>query len=521
MHSNTPTPLSHAPMSSQGSRRAVVRRLTFCLALTAIGASVLWSAVLSGSREQSNPRRSSASPARSAIASQRKRSAAPALRSLTQGNSVAQSASQAFPVSEIGKGTTAEATVLATQPTGLVRAPLAPRSWSMLGQRPNNSDEVKQGAQDGSLQQDLQAVEQEDKARRRPKEEHLTRAQSFDGDLRSLPRRKPVQRERPEIEGPDSNPVFAPGTTVPSTTSTSAPQIVGPSAPAPAPLNVFEGLDRFNWGAGSPPDTNGDVGPNHFIQTVNTSIGIFRKSDGFQEAAFTFDTFMSQGNFGNLCDTENFGDPVVVYDTFEDRWIISDFAFVLDGGGNVVAPAFQCIAASKSGDPVTGGWNFYSIQISDSLNDYPKFGIWPDGLYMSANMFSFGAGSTFRNSRVWAFNKAQMYAGSPTVKVVTFDVGGGDFTVIPSNARLQTGTPPVGRPNLFLSTQLFLNALTVYKFHVDFDHISLTTFTGPNTPISATSWPAFAAGVPQPGTGTLLDSLSNRAMVQNQYTNLG
>ena len=53
------------------------------------------------------------------------------------------------------------------------------------------------------------------------------------------------------------------------------------NAPAPLPTNVFEGLDRFTWCAGSPPDTNGDVGPTYYIQTVNTSIGIFRKSDGF------------------------------------------------------------------------------------------------------------------------------------------------------------------------------------------------------------------------------------------------
>ena len=141
---------------------------------------------------------------------------------------------------------------------------------------------------------------------------------------------------------------------------------------------------------------------------------------------------------------------------------------------------------------------------------------------MSANMFSFGAGSAFKTARVWAFNKAQMYAGSPTVKVVTFDVGGGDFTVIPSNARLQTGTPPVGRPNLFISTELFLNALTVYKFHVDWNSISLSTFTGPDTPIAATSWPnAAVANAAQPGTATLLDVLQIRAMVQNQYTNFG
>jgi len=313
------------------------------LALTLIGASVLLASALSGSRPGNDVRRSETPPVRSAIGSQRKRSASTPTQTLTQGSKVALPAREAFPVSKKGNRPIVEATVAATPPTGLVRAPLAPRSWLMLGS-PNSNDEDKQQSTTlGSLQQDLQADRsQDDNQRRKPKEALLTRARSFDGDLRNLPRRKPVQRERPEIEGPELDPVFAPGT---PPTAPSAPEIGGPSAPAPAPLHVFEGLDRFNWGAGSPPDTNGDVGPNHVIQTVNTSIGVFRKSDGFQEAAFTFDTFMSQGNFGNLCDTDNFGDPVVLYDTFEDRWIITDFAFVLDGGGNVVAPAFQCIAA--------------------------------------------------------------------------------------------------------------------------------------------------------------------------------
>jgi len=240
-------------------------------------------------------------------------------------------------------------------------------------------------------------------------------------------------------------------------------------------------------------------------------------------AAFTFNTFMSQGNFGNLCDTNNFGDPVVLYDTFEDRWIITDFAFTLDGSGNVNNPpgAFQCFATSKTGDPVSGGWNFYSLHLNDGLNDYPKFGIWPDGLYMSANIFDFSASGSFQNVRVWALNKAQMYAGSPTVQVVSFNAPPEDFTILPANARLQAGTPPAGRPNFFVSTWEFLNALTVYKFHVDWNSISLSTFTGPDTPIAATSWPnASVPFAPSLG-GNSLDVLEIRAMMQNQYTNLG
>jgi hypothetical protein len=344
-------------------------------------------------------------------------------------------------------------------------------------------------------------------------------------DLRSLPQARPVRRERPEREGPD----LLPSTIVDETTSEtsalapSAPSLTpGPSAPAPPPAASFDGLDFANWGAGHPPDTNGDVGPTYFIQTINTSIGIYDKSTGTRVAAFTFNTFMSQGNFGNLCDTDNFGDPVVLYDSFEDRWVITDFAFKLSGG-NVVNPpgSFQCFAVSKTGNPVSGGWNFYSINTAGGLGDYPKFGIWPDGIYMSANMFGYPSGAPFQGPRVYAFNKAQMYAGSPTVQVVTFDGPPADFTLLPSNARLQTGTPPTGTPNYFVSTWEFLNALTVYKLHVDWTHIPLSTFTGPDTPLAATSWPnASVANAPSLG-GNPLDVLQIRAMVQNQYTNIG
>ena len=360
-----------------------------------------------------------------------------------------------------------------------------------------------------------------DSLARRPKELHLKKAHPFDGDLRKLPNRKPVRKWRPEREPPPHVPRIHPGTTAPATPSgPTQPAVSAPAAPAP---NIsFEGLDFANWGAGHPPDENGDVGPTYYIQTVNTSIGIFNKSTGVRVAAFTFDTFMNQGNFGNLCDTDNFGDPVVLYDTFEDRWFISDFAFQIDGSGNVINPpgSFQCIAVSKTGDPVAGGWNFYSINTTGGLGDYPKFGIWPDGIYMSANIFDYAATGSFQNVRVYAFNKTQMYTGAPTPQVVSFDVADtSEFTLLPSNARLQAGTPPPGTSNYFISTWEFLNAQDVYKFHVDWNSISLSTFIGPFNPLASSSWPD--TSVPNAATpGNSLDVLQIRAMAQNQYTNL-
>ncbi len=379
----------------------------------------------------------------------------------------------------------------------------------------------------------------------RPVESHLVKAHTFTGDVRKLPHIKPVKQERPEFEDPVANPIPLPDASAtnsiePSRPSTSASlsrneavslsvagfvqkELLGkrsrPKAPAPAPNITFDGLDFATWGAGHPPDTNGDVGPTYYIQTVNTAVGIYNKATGSQVAAFTFNTLMSQGSFGNLCDTNNFGDPVVLYDTFEDRWVITDFAFTLTGSTvNNPPGAFQCFAVSRSGDPVSGGWNFYSINTTGGLGDYPKFGIWPDGLYMSTNMFTY-AGS-FMNPRVYAFNKAQMYAGASSVQVVSFDAPSADFTLLPSNARLQAGTPPAGSPNYFISTWEFLNALTVYKFHVNWNSISTSTFTGPDTPLNATSWPnAAVANATSPANA--LDVLQIRAMVQNQYSNIG
>src|SRR3954451_17468824 len=218
---------------------------------------------------------------------------------------------------------------------------------------------------------------------------------SFSGDVRKLPRsraQRPI-RERPEPEAPR---------TLLRPQEESAPigsgVFPGPQLPAPSPSSSFEGLffsqdcGGVTCGDGHPPDTNGDVGPRYYVQTVNTAVGIYTKTTGARVAGFSFNALMSQGNFGNLCDTDNFGDPVVLYDSFEDRWVITDFAFQLDGSGAVVPQhVFECFAVSKTGDPVAGGWNFYSIETPGGLGDYPKLGIWTDGIYMTANMFDYAA----------------------------------------------------------------------------------------------------------------------------------
>jgi hypothetical protein len=329
---------------------------------------------------------------------------------------------------------------------------------------------------------------------------------SFDGNLRALDGKKPRDRgERPEKGQPE------PGLT-PAVTDAAA-QAATPALAAPIPGTVFNGLNLTSNGNGYPPDTNGDVGPNHFIQSVNTSIGIFSKT-GTKLLSFPFDGFI-QGT-GTLCDTDNYGDPVVVYDTFADRWVISDFAFTTDAVGNVNSDNYQCFAVSKTSDPVNGGWWFYAFKVASGgdIADYPKFGVWPDGIYMSANVFG---PSTFKNVQVWAFNKDDFYSGSGSPRAVAVAIPQQYFSLLPSNARLQAGTPPAGRPNLFAS--IWGSAqLRVWKFTPNWTTLAASTFTGP-TNASIASFSSAPSSVPSPRNS--LDSLSHRLMMQNQYANIG
>jgi hypothetical protein len=344
---------------------------------------------------------------------------------------------------------------------------------------------------------------------------------SFDGDIRQLKDVPAVKAEvRPELEASESE-KSSRAAFVDSVLQAPA----GPSRPSqtvPGLLQNFAGLSRSGsctggpCGSGWPPDTNGDVGPNHYVQVVNTSIGIFDKT-GTLLVSMTLNTFFQGAP--HPCDTNNNGDPVVLYDAQADRWIVTDFSWVnIDSG-----PHYECIAASKTGDPVSGGWWYYALQADNPgpawFNDYPKLGVWPDGIYMSANMFLCSANctsATYEGARAWAISPTQLYNGSVLTTVV-FTIGSSIFSLLPSNFR--GAAPPAGTPNYFVSNDIGVTPLLdVFKFHVDWTVPLSSTFTGP-TQIDEAAYTRPPDTVPVLS-GNAVDSLGDRLMMQNQYRNL-
>jgi hypothetical protein len=258
--------------------------------------------------------------------------------------------------------------------------------------------------------------------------------------------------------------------------------------------------------ASAPPDTNGDVGPNHYVQIVNTSFAIFNKSGTVLYGPTAVNSLWS--GFGGGCQTNNDGDPLAVYDPIADRWVISQFSV------NTL-PYLQCIAVSQTPDP-TGAYYRYSFSYS-AFNDYPKMGVWPDGYYFTYNMFT--GGTTFAGGKICAMDRARMLTGAAATQQC-FDTTTAYGGLLPADLD-GTRRPVAGEPEFVVGLGSAANTLALWKFKVDWTTPANTTFTGPTTLNTATFSEACAGGtcIPQPGTTQQLDSLADRMMYRLQYRN--
>ena len=222
------------------------------------------------------------------------------------------------------------------------------------------------------------------------------------------------------------------------------------------------------------------------------------------------------------CNTSNQGDPVVIYDVAVDRWLITDFAWTNIQNG----PYYECMAASKSGDPLGGGWWLYTLRTDDAshpyLNDYPKLGVWSDGIYMSSNQFdclnSTCGSATYQGARLVALNSSDLFSGA-TLRSVVWDAGASSDSLLPANIR--GAPPPSAEPEIFASVDA-PGTLHLWQFQVNWTTPLSSTLTGPNNlAVASFAWPSNSTKVPQAGTTSTLDTLGDRLMAQLQYRHLG
>ena len=302
--------------------------------------------------------------------------------------------------------------------------------------------------------------------------------------------------------------------------------LAGPAAISSA--NRTPGLNQQFAGIGNvtgvlPPDTEGAVGPNHYVHVVNSAFAVFNKTG--TQLTTTANTNTLWAGFGGPCQTDNSGDAIFLYDEEADRFVLTQFAVA---GGNQSV----CWAISQTGDP-TGAYYLYEV-VTPRFPDYYKVGVWPAA---NNNAYFFGTNSGFQGQYdVFAVDRANMLVGNTARPMQFFQ----NFVnlLMPADVDGPVG-PGANAPGLFYTIRdggesYFSNpptdSIDVYEFDVDWNTPANSTFTlatviNPAAGLADFNWTVCGFFVsnclPQPGTSQGIDSASWWPMQRLVYRNFG
>jgi hypothetical protein len=259
----------------------------------------------------------------------------------------------------------------------------------------------------------------------------------------------------------------------------------------------------------TPPDTTGAIGPDRYIETVNTQYAIYSRSGGLlNSGSLSSLTGISGGLFGY-----NLSDPQLMWDAKTQRFYYSAVyydAFLSDNG--------LAVGWSKTATPSSSSdFCKYSISFGEELPDYPKLGDSSEFLLYGYNQFFFGL--NYDGSQFAILNKPPAGSSCAPASAFTMHTSG-----VLSNADSSPASTPVPAnlvddstgagyvvANADLSTTASANFVSVYKVMTsgyDASGIPVPSVSGPkNVSVPAYSMPSSA---PQAGSTYLLDTLDGR-----------
>ena len=201
----------------------------------------------------------------------------------------------------------------------------------------------------------------------------------------------------------------------------------------------------------NPPDTNGDVGRDHYVQMVNPDRFQVWNKRGQQVS--TMGELSLLWPAGDPCRAQGV-DVIVMYDHLADRWVL------LHGESH-----YLCVAVSRTADPTNtdaSGWYAYSFDAAGfpgdtSFPDYPKLAVWPDAYYMSSvgldpSQASVPPKDRYASNAIYALDRAKMLVGAcnPTASCLKRTTVDTNANHRPFPADLDGPAPVPGTPGIFV-----------------------------------------------------------------------
>jgi hypothetical protein len=133
----------------------------------------------------------------------------------------------------------------------------------------------------------------------------------------------------------------------------------------------------------APPDTDGTIGPNHYVQFINGRFAIYNKSTGALISAVSDTSFWNSAGISSSLTGQGLSDTRIMYDPLSSRWFAVEIT-TANSGNSVL------IARSNSTDP-TAGWKATSYVLdigTDGFSDYPTLGVDGNAVYIGINFFA-------------------------------------------------------------------------------------------------------------------------------------
>ncbi|WP_025664543.1 GEVED domain-containing protein [Aquimarina megaterium] len=272
-----------------------------------------------------------------------------------------------------------------------------------------------------------------------------------------------------------------------------------------APSLTFEA----NSSNRAPSDPTGAVGPNHYVSAKNFAFAIHDRSGN---------ELVASSSLANIFPGETLGDPIVFYDSFADRFVITQFSNTPNG---------FLVAVGQGPDPVNDGWYTYRFN-TEGFPDYTKFSIWSDGYYVTANK---DQNSVQTSEIVFVIEREKMLQGAAqeNVKMVGFPLPGariGGFYSPASFNALGKTLPPDGDARIIYFQDdewegVDQDILKLWKIDVDWVSPSQSTITEAEeltvTAFDSTFDGGSFGNLPQPGSDRNIDALQGAVMFASNY----
>lgn len=279
--------------------------------------------------------------------------------------------------------------------------------------------------------------------------------------------------------------------------------------PSKKPLLTFDAATSGS----TPTDPTGAVGPDHYVNAWNSAFAIYDKEGNVLSPPADL---MSIG--GTFAD-EDLGDPIVFYDYFADRFVLTQFSDT---------PNSLLVAVSKGPDPVNDGWYTYRF-VTGALPDYPKFFVWSDGYYVTTNKDPEEPDS---NEVVYVLERDKMLQGLPA-RHVGFPLPGivnnGFYSPAGFFAVGNQPPPPGNTPIIYYQDDAWLGVnedhLKLWEITMDWENLenaSISEFQtiGPEeglTPFHSTFDGGSFLNLSQPGDAPDVDALQGAIMYPTAY----